>query len=101
MTNIVSDAQWRAALNAVGAEDFDTGHAEYLRGKLVEEYISVDAGVIAVEDGTKALRVVTSDVALHNLVRESPIRRVADSYKYAVKRLEKGTGGTTVIVLRE
>lgn len=99
MTNIVSDAQWRAALNASGAEDFDTGHPTYLRGKFVEEYISVDSGEIRVEDIAPAIRCVTSDIAAHELVKKSKLTRVANGSAYEIRRLERREGGTTVIIL--
>lgn len=99
MTQLLSDEVWLQAINAVGAEDFDTGLPTYLRGVFIEEYISVAAGSMEVEAISKALEIRTCDIEAHNLVKRSPIRRVSDDKQYAVRRFERGDGGMTVVIL--
>lgn len=96
---LISDETWLAAINMVGGEDFDTGYPAFLRGVFIEEFEAVTLGEFQVESMTKAIEIRTSDIAVHQLVKQSTIRRVADDQQYSIRRLQRGDGGMTFVVL--
>lgn len=97
---LLNDVTLLAALQAAGAEAFDTGHATPLLGTFEDEYLETAAGAVVVSGRTKTLRCRASDVAARRLVKESPVRRIEDGSVYFVKELKPDAAGLTQIVLR-
>lgn len=93
-----TDADRLAMIQAVG-EQFDTGKAVKLSLIFDREFIEQSLGVLT-NEGRKPLGLArTSDVALHELVKDSVITRDSDGAKYAVKRFEPDGTGMTLLVL--
>lgn len=99
MTNIVSDAQWRAALNAIGAEDFETGYAEPLRLRFRRESLDSSGTLIPSKGRRVRGRCVEADAVLHGLVKQSVITRVADGSKWTIREISPDGSGMMEVVL--
>jgi len=96
---LISDDVWLAAISAVGGEDFDTGNPSLLRGVWMEEYQTLSLDRMTVEGVTKAIEIRTADIAIHGLVKNSVLRRVADDTQQLIRRFERADGGVTVLIL--
>jgi hypothetical protein len=96
---VESDEDRLSLLDDFG-EDFDTGYTASLRGIFDRDYAEGIAGAHAVESRRPMIECRTSDVALHGLVKDSVIRRVADDTTFLAKHFEPDGTGMTVIVLK-
>jgi hypothetical protein len=98
--SIETDATRLAMIKAVGGEPFDAGQPDSLWGVFNRAYAEGIAGAHAVESRRPMIECRTSDVALHGLVKDSVIRRVADDTTFLAKHFEPDGTGMTVIVLK-
>jgi hypothetical protein len=93
-----SEADRLATIQAVG-ESFSTARPEKLWLIFDREFIEQQFGEFTTE-GRKPVGVCrTSDVELHELVKESVITRDADGAKYTVRRFQPDGTGMTLLVL--
>lgn len=98
----MSDALLAGMNDDVGAEDFDTGHAEMLRAVFGEPFVVGTVGDREVESRQPMLEAVrSSDVEAHGLRKHAVIRRVSDDSQYRVTRIEPDGTGMSVIYLRK
>ncbi len=81
-------------------EYFQTGRPEQLLGVLDREYLEVEAGYQRAQTRRTVLRCRTSDVAAHELVKDSKLVRVADSATFFVQRIEDDGRGMAIVVLK-
>jgi hypothetical protein len=93
-----SDADRLAIVRAVG-EPFSTSRPEKLWLIFDREFIEQTLGNLRNETGKPVALGRTSDMALHELVKESPITRDSDGMKYFVKRIEPDGTGMTLLLL--
>lgn len=94
-----SDADRLAMLQAVG-EAFDTGHGTDLVGIFDRIFDDSQLGNIRVTTGKPALQCRDTDVAAHELVKDSKLMRKSDGKVYFVKDLQPDGTGMTVLMLR-
>lgn len=93
-----SEADRLAMIQAVG-EPFSTGSPQKLYGIWDCPSIDIDGGVIPVKDRKPQIECRESDVALHALVKKSPIARDADGTSYSVRDFDfDGTGMATILL---
>lgn len=97
---IETDADRLATIQAVG-EQFDTGKPTRLWAIFDEAYLETDLDRFTVANREPMLQCRTSDVAAHELVKQSKVTRVADGASYAVKDLEPDGTGMTIIRLQK
>lgn len=90
-----SDADRLAMIQAVG-EQFDTGKPTKLWGVFDNAYLASDLERFSVANAEPMIQVRTSDVALHELVKQSRLI-AADGTEYFVKTLEPDGTGMTVL----
>lgn len=81
-------------------EEFETGYSTPLLALFGDEFRLVQARDHAVEARSPALRCLTSDIAVHKLVKDSPIQRVDTGVRYLVKRIENEGHGVTLVRLK-
>ena len=92
-----SEADRLAMVQAVG-ETFSTAKADKLWLIFDREYIEQQLGEFSI-DGRKPIGLGrTSDIALHELVKDSVVRRDADGGSYMVRRLQPDGTGMTLLV---
>lgn len=95
-----SEADRLAMIQAVGGEEFDTGHAERLLAIFDRAYEeSVLTGHV-VANRRPILHCRTSDIAAHELVKQYKVTRVSDGSVFFVKDFEPDGTGMTIVVLR-
>jgi len=94
-----SEADRLASIKGLGGEPFSTGHAEKLIGIFDRPSVDSLGQVIAVKNRKPELLVRESDVALHALVKDSPVTRDADGMTFACKYFDPDGTGMTVIHL--
>jgi hypothetical protein len=95
-----SDADRLALIQAVG-EQFDTGKPTRMWAIFDEAYLESSLDRFTVANGEPMLQCRTSDVALHELVKQSKVTRVSDGSAYFVKDLEPDGTGMHVVRLRK
>jgi hypothetical protein len=94
---IETDADRLAMIRAVG-ETFSTGKAEKLWLVFDREFIEQTLGEFS-HEGRKPLGLArTSDVQLHELVKDSVVTRDLDGAKYSVRRFQPDGVGITLVV---
>lgn len=93
-----SEADRLAMVQAVG-EAFSTSRPEKLWLIFDREFIEQSLGNFRIETGKPVVFGRSSDVALHELVKDSPITRDLDGAKYFCKRFEPDGTGMTLVVL--
>lgn len=95
---LFDDATRLAMLKATGAEEFDTGNPALLWATLEGEYNDPELSGIPIEGEIRWIEVRSSDIDLHRLVKDSPLRQVSTGDKFLIKRFEpsKSTGFTIV-----
>lgn len=92
-----SDADRLALIQAVG-EQFDTGKPTKLWAIYDREYEEVAPGRVSFVSGKAQIACRTSDVALHELVKQSKLTR-ADGSVWFAKGFEPDGTGMTVVTL--
>lgn len=95
---IESDADRLALIQAVG-EQFDTGKPARMWAIFDEAYLESDLDRFTVANREPMLTCRTSDVAAHELVKQSKVTRVSDGSEYYVKDFEPDGTGMTVVRL--
>jgi hypothetical protein len=95
-----SEADRLASIKALGGEPFSTGHADKLIAIFDREYLESDLGVHSVANRRPVLTCRTSDLALHSLVKDSPVTRDADGSKFFCLKFEPDGTGMTMVMLR-
>jgi hypothetical protein len=95
---IETDADRLATIQAVG-EQFDTGKPTRLWAIFDEAYLETDLDRFTVANREPMLQCRTSDVAAHELVKQSKVTRVADGSSWFVKDFEPDGTGMTVVRL--
>jgi hypothetical protein len=96
---IESEADRLAMIQAVG-EPFSTAKAEKLWLIFDRDFIEQQLGPLSNEGRRPMGLARTSDVALHELVKESKVTRDLDGEDYFVKRLEADGTGMTLLVFK-
>jgi hypothetical protein len=94
-----SDADRLGYIRAVG-ETFSTSRPEKLWLIFDREFIEQQIGPLSNEGRRPIALGRTSDVALHELVKESKVSRDADGEDYFVRRLEPDGTGMTLVVFK-
>lgn len=84
-------------VQAVG-EPFTTSRPEKLWLIFDRDFIERQIGAFSIEGGKPVALGRTSDVALHELVKDSVITRDSDSKQYSVRRMEPDGTGMTLVV---
>lgn len=100
MTLPYEDEDDRRAHVETFGEQFDTGKATKLLGIPLPEYRESSLGQLTVANPMMGIECLTSDVAEHELVKQSKVTRVSDSTDYFVKDFEPDGTGMTVLRLR-
>lgn len=94
-----SEADRLAVLQAVGGEEFDTGHTDRLWAVFDIPSFDTEGLPIPVRNRKPVLTCRESDVVLHDLVKQSPVTRVSDGVQYLVRDFEYDGTGMVVISL--
>lgn len=93
-----SEADRLAMVQAVG-EPFSTAKAEKLWLVFDREYLAQQLGEFTTDGRNPLALGRTSDIAQHELVKQSVITRDADGAKYSVKQFKPDGVGMTLLVL--
>jgi hypothetical protein len=97
---LLSELDRLQMLKSLGGEEFDTGRPQRLWAVIEGEYNDPELSGITIEGEIRWLEVRSSDVALHELVKNSKLVRVSDGEALYVKRFEPSrSSGFTVVRL--